>query len=77
MRAVVQRLMHEPNTYFTARDHDFCEGCKEDFARWMRREPTSVLQPKDMDPERPLGERIDWQKQGQRLLNPDDLEHRQ
>jgi hypothetical protein len=28
---------------------DTCESCWEDFKRWMRREPTSVLQPKCVD----------------------------
>lgn len=34
-------------------DGHLCEGCYEDFKRWLRREPTSVLQPKDERPEQP------------------------
>ena len=29
------------------RDIDICKGCKADFDRWMRREPTNVLMPKE------------------------------
>jgi hypothetical protein len=29
------------------RDYDLCTGCVADFDRWMRREPTNVLMPKE------------------------------
>lgn len=43
----VQHESLERGTYYAARRHHICAGCKEDFARWMRREATSVLMPKD------------------------------
>lgn len=62
-------------------NRELCESCKADFTRWMNREPTSVLVPKDEDPRKegpsngPIGERIDWTNQAQRILNPERWPH--